>query len=393
MIPGTLFPIGSTVRQNALAANPYSIFEALQTHEPISYIPEFKLWFITRRADVLAVLGDPVTFTVESPHSLLEDTFGKMMLSTDGDEQYRLRYPFNAPFLPRAVRTSAVPAIESLAHELIDSFPKGQFNLVTAFSDPLALRTVTAVLGIPIEDFARFRGWYDDFARALGNFIRDANVRREGQRAAVEFAGYIAGHLKRLRSEPDESVLSQVLYDTPQTLTEREIKSAAMVIIFGGLETTSAMLSNTIWALLNHPEALDAVRRDNGLLSSAVEEALRWESPVQTCTRHLTRHATVQGVEIGAGETVQCMIGAANRDPAHFDHPEQFDIYRANAADHLAFAVGKHYCLGAALARLEGEIGLRILLERLPHLRLDPAHPTAPYGHEFRSPPALDVLW
>jgi cytochrome P450 len=252
---------------------------------------------------------------------------------------------------------------------------------------------VAAVLGLPIEDFPRFRAWYDDLAEALGNFMQNAEVRRRGQSAAAAFGRHTSNHLQRLLTAPDESVLSAVLHQTPQTLTEREIISAAMVIIFGGLETTSAMLLSTVWALLKHPAQFEAVRRDNRLTKMAVEEGLRWESPVQTCTRHLTRPATLQGLEIPAGETVQCMIGAANRDPAHFDHPDVFDIARPNAADHLAFAVGKHYCLGAALARLEGEIGLRILFERLPGLRLDPAHPSAPYGHEFRSPPELHVCW
>ncbi len=165
------------------------------------------------------------------------------------------------------------------------------------------------------------------------------------------------------------------------------------VIVFGGGETTAAMLANTLWALLIHPAQYAAVRTNPALLPQAIEEALRWEPPVQSCTRFVTRPVVVQGIALSPGEMVQCMVGAANRDPEHFTDPDVFEPSRANARDHLSFATGKHFCLGAALARLEGEIGLRLLLERLPGLRLDAARPISPQGHEFRSPPTLHVQW
>ena len=153
------------------------------------------------------------------------------------------------------------------------------------------------------------------------------------------------------------------------------------------------MLSNTVWALLSHPDQYESVCTNPDLLSQAIEEALRWEPPVQSCTRFVTRSVTVRSIELAAGEMVQCMVGAANRDPEHFADPDVFDLWRANARDHLSFATGKHFCLGAALARLEGEIGLRILFEHLPGLRLDQTRPSSPRGHEFRSPPTLYVRW
>ena len=130
------------------------------------------------------------------------------------------------------------------------------------------------------------------------------------------------------------------------------------------------MLGNTIWALLQHPAQLAALRADWSLLPNALEEALRWEAPVQTATRHVTRPTTLRGVNLAAGEVVQCILAAANRDAAHFAEPERFDIRRARAGDHLSFAIGPHYCLGAALARLEGQLGLCALFEALPNLRL-----------------------
>lgn len=387
------YPLGSRVRLADLSRNPYPILKELQTHEPLSWIPEQRLWFVTRRADMLAMLLDSASFTVVSPHSLLADTLGPTMLSTDGEAQRRLRQPFNAPFAPKQVQAHMTAAIAAQTNDLIDQFiSKKQADLKTDFADRLALWTVTSMLGLPIHDFPTFRGWFTDIAHALGNFTHDPAIRQRGQQAAAAFGVYARPHLERMRRSPDGSVLCSVLQSF-EPLTEEELLSAARVIIFGGLETTAAMFANTIWALLTHPEQFAAVRANPALLPQAIEEALRWEPPVQTCTRHVARPAIIQGVELEPGETVQCLVGAANRDPAHFSDPDTFDITRENARDHLSFAIGRHFCLGAALARLEGEVGLGILFERLPNLRLDPERPSAPVGHEFRSPPALHALW
>jgi cytochrome P450 len=315
------------------------------------------------------------------------------MLSTDGEAQRRRRQPFSAPFLPKAVRASMTATIRAQAQQLIDRFADaGRVELRESFADPLALYTVTAMLGLPIHDFAAFRGWFTAIADALGNFGKNAELRRRGRVAAAEFGAFASAQLLRLGEQPCDPVLGQV-WQAPWPLTETEAISAARVIIFGGLETTSALLLNTVWALLLHPEQWAAVQAEPGLLAGALNEALRWEPPVQTCTRHVTRPVQVQGVELAPGAVVQCMIGAANRDPAYFAAPDVFDIRRENARDHLSFGHGKHYCLGAFLAQLEGEIGLRSLLERLPGLELDPEFSAPPHGHEFRSPPRLTIRW
>jgi cytochrome P450 len=329
------------------------------------------MWFVTRRRHVLNVLLDEETFTVHSRVSLLEDTLGPMMLSRDGAEHSRMREPFEERFLPKAVHASCSALVEANAHSLIDQIAGStSADIVKAFSDPLAIATVTGVLGLPVD--RRIRTWYDAIAAALANFRRDRATRERGQAAALEFKSFIRAARPSL---PEEQL------------------SATLLIIFGGLETTSAMLSNTVWALLSHPNQLAFVRSNPELIRPAIEESLRWETPVQSCTRHVTRSVQLEGVALEPGDTVQCMIGAANRDPAFFPQPEVFDISRRNAGEHLAFARGRHYCLGAPLARLEGEIGLRILFDRLPDMRLDVARLSAPRGHEFRSPADLHVLW
>lgn len=386
------FPLGSRVQLETLSRDPYPVLKALQEHEPVSWVPEAQAWFVTRRADCLSILLDSATFSVASPASLLEDTLGQTMLSTDGTRQRQLRQPFNGPVAPKEVQVRMAAPITAYVHDLIDGFVgKGLIDLKTAFADPLALWTVLRVLGLPLDDFSTVRGWFTDIAHALGNFAREPHVRECGRAAASAFGAYAVAHLERLRREPDDSILAAVA--SSGGLSDEEILAAARVIVFGGLETTSAMLANTMWALLSHPVQHAAVCADPTLIPQAIEEALRWEPAVQSCTRFVTRPVVVQDVALSPGEMVQCMVGAANRDPQHFTDPGVFDLRRANARDHLSFATGKHFCLGAALARLEGEIGLRLLLERLPGLCLDPAWPSSPRGHEFRSPPTLHVQW
>jgi cytochrome P450 len=389
---GGRFPLGSRVRLEAMSRDPYPVLRVLQEQEPVSWVGELQTWFVTRHADCLAILLDGTTFSVASASSLLEDTLGQTMLSTDGARQRQLRQSFSRPFVPKGVQTHMAAPIVAYVHDLIDAFSaRGRADLKTAFADRLALWTVMTVLGLPIHDFPTVRGWFTDIAHALGNFTHDPQIRERGRAAAATFGAYVAPHLDRLRSDPDNSVLASVA--SSGELSDEEILAATRVIIFGGLETTAAMLSNTVWALLSHPHQYESVCTNPDLLSQAIEEALRWEPPVQSCTRFLTRSVTVRSIELAAGEMVQCMVGAANRDPEHFADPDVFDLWRANARDHLSFATGKHFCLGAALARLEGEIGLRILFERLPGLRLDQTRPSSPRGHEFRSPPTLYVRW
>ena len=386
------FLLGSWARLEDLSRDPYAVLKQLQEHEPISRIAELEAWFVTRRADIMAILLDSTTFSVASVGSLLEDILGQTMLSTDGARQRELRQPFNGPFSPKFVQAHMAAPIAAYAHRLIDGFSeRGEVDLKEAFADRLALWTVMTALGLPIHDFPTVRGWFTDIAHALGNFTHDPQIRERGRAAAATFGAYVAPHLERLRSDPDSSVLASVA--SSGELSDEEILAATRVIIFGGLETTAAMLSNTVWALLSHPDQYESVCTNPDLLSQAIEEALRWEPPVQSCTRFVTRSVTVRSIELAAGEMVQCMVGAANRDPEHFADPDVFDLWRANARDHLSFATGKHFCLGAALARLEGEIGLRILFERLPGLRLDQTRPSSPRGHEFRSPPTLYVRW
>lgn len=389
--PGA-FPLGTQITMAGLSANPYPFFQRMLVEEPVSWVGEIKMWLVARRADVQAILADPETFTVVSSKSVLRQILGRNMLTTDGQEQQALRRPFIHTFATKMIHQTMTTPVQARAEALVAGFSaNGYADLVTEFTDPLALAVLSAATGLPIEDYPSFRRWFQDFNAALGNFTADAEVAARGLAAKAAFAGYTHFHLERLRRAPDNSLLSELA--ARSELNEDEIADGLRVIFFGGIETTSALLSNALWALVSHPDALDKVHYNPEHLPNAIEEAFRWESPVQTCTRHLTRPATISGVSLEAGETVQCLLGAANRDPAYFENPENFEITRPNAGDHLGFGTGRHFCLGAALARLEARVGLGLLLTHLPGLRFASDYNDTPSGHEFRSPKNLRMVW
>lgn len=391
MDKSTVFPIGDRVQMRQQNIDPYPAFEDMLVHEPVSWIREIDMWYVTRRKDVLRILADTETFTVVSDTSLMRQAVGYNMLTTDGVEQARLRRPFISSFAPRGIRQSAEPFIASVARDLIESFASHDVvDIKAEFADIIAIKTIVDILGLNVGDYAQIRKWVFDFSQIMSNFAGDDAIIKQGQQSVQEFAVYVQSHLDALRNHPDDSLLGKMIHNPYHQLTDQELIDSARVIIFGGVETTSALIVNTLYCLLTHPEQLAAVRgnRDT-LVPNAIEEALRYESPVQTCTRHVLRDVEVAGVVLSAGDTLQCMLGAANRDSSQFKLPNQFDVYRDKADDHLAFANGKHFCIGAGLARMEANTSIRMLLDYFAHLRLAFPDEDMPIGYVFRSPHQL----
>ncbi|MEM7532622.1 MAG: cytochrome P450 [Chloroflexota bacterium] len=396
------FPIGAQVTLAQMAENPYPTFHQMLAHEPVSWVPAFNLWMVTRRDDAIEIMRDADLYTMEPiAHSTgsgqinpMEDTFGSMMLSLDGPPHKRIRDVFVEPYRPKHSRTFYTDLITEITTRLLDTIEQElaqteSIDLDKAFSDPLAIYTVVATLGFEVDEAAQFREWYDDFAVAIGNVEMNESIRTRGKRAMQQFRSLVLTQIETLKHTPNNSVLSQLIHNQSVQLTADELVANVALTFFGGVKTTSAMLSNTIWALLRHPEQLAQVQHTPALLANALEESMRWESPVQAAMRFPVRDIVLHGVPIQRGEKIYCMLGAANRDPAFYPASGDFDIHRPNANKHLGFAYGPHFCLGAPLARLEGMIGLSMLLERLSGLRLDVEQLAAPYGHEFRATPTL----
>ena len=381
-----------------LSADPYPMLAELRANEPVSWVPETGMWFVTRYDDVHAVLADFETYTVDTEHSIIRDMFGRHMMTLDGPEQVRHKKQCMPMFRPKDLADTVGSSVDERVTRLIEEFAGvGWVELRSQLARPLAVETVTEILGLPPNEVPRIAEWYDRFAKALANFARDPGIRSQGREASLGFAALVRSVLGAPDNDAPDSPLTESLLrrlaHTGDRLTDDEIVANALVIMFGGIETTEAQLCNTVWSLLSHPDQLAQVRSDHSLLDAAIEESLRWQPSVQSCTRHVTRAVALRGVEIAERDIVQCMLGAANRDPERFAEPDRFDIHRPNAREHLAFGSGRNFCLGAPLARFEIRTAIAALLERFPELGLDGNRPAVLSGYEFRKPVELWLTW
>ncbi len=388
------FPRGARITVEALAGDPYPLFHELRAAEPVTWVPALGMWMLTRRDDIVGVLADWERFTTDAPASTIRDIFGSHMLTTDGERQIRYKRRFIGPFRRGNLERNLLGAVRAVLDGLMDELeggPRRAADLRARLARPLSVRSICRVLGLPEPDGPRLLAWYDDFAAALENFTGDPEVRGRGKIAAREFGAYVTPFLQGQRPVPERSTIAELRTDA-EPLAEAEMVANLLIVLFGGIETTESAIASAIWAALSHrmPSRLPAEDADR--LDDVFEESLRWDAAVQSCTRFTTEPVEIRGVRIPAGETVQCMLGAANRDPAHFEDPDRFNPDRPNARDHLSFGAGRHFCLGATLARIEAREALARVF-RLPGLRLDPERPSRPHGHEFRAPPGVWVVW
>ena len=391
------FPVGSAVSPDSLSVDPYPIYARLRAEEPISWIESLNMWYVTRYEDVHAILMDNQAFTTAWQSSLIFDTFGAQMLTCEGGEHDRYRRPTQSSFSPGHVRSQLEAKIQACAQRLVDDLKAaGSADLRPRFAARLPIQVILNVFGIPAEAEAQMRRWYDSFERALSNFEQSAQVRSEAQQNVSECHEYLGRFMREAAASGGNRSLLDRLVNAPpdERLSDDEIRRNMLIIMFGGISTVEALILNSLWALFTHPRVRERVSADFSLIGRVIEETLRWLSPVQSATRHVTRDVIYKGVRLAQGDVVNCMLGAANRDPAQFPNANEFDIDRPNAQRHVAFATGVHSCLGFNLAKAEARIALRILLTELRDLRLaSGSGGAAPEGYEFRQPRAMQTEW
>ncbi|MHA5052157.1 cytochrome P450 [Streptomyces sp. SD15] len=381
------FPLGAATTLAELARDPHARLALLRAQEPVSWLPELDGWLVTRRDLALSVMRDAATFTVDDPRFSTAQVVGPSMLSLDGDQHTRHREPFTAPFRPRAVRDGFASFIERETDRLITALqPAGAVELRRAFAGPLAVAVVTQALGLVGTTAHTVLSWYDAIVQSVSDITA-------GHAAGPAGAAAYAQLRTAVEATVTDRDAASLLVSAAGQLNAPEVASNAAVLMFGGIETTEAMITNALLHLLQRPDQLALVQADPDLLDGAIEESLRLEPGAAVVDRYATRDTVLGPATIRRGDLVTVSLTGANRDPAVFPDPDRFDVRRENARLQLAFAHGPHYCLAAHLARLETRIALEGLLERLPALRLDPDRPTTPYGLVFRKPPTLHVLW
>ncbi|CAM5255510.1 cytochrome P450 family protein [Streptomyces narbonensis] len=355
-------------------ADPYPYYAKLRTSGPVHEVrmPDgYQFWLVVGHEEGRAALADPrlaKSPSVVGVRPPEEDVIGVHLLAADAPDHTRLRRLVTGVFTGRRVEALR-PRIERLTGELADAMePAGRADLVDAYAFPLPITVICELLGVPAEDRDTFRDWSNELVTPAGE---------DGYLGALQgFGGYLDGLIEDKRAAgPADDLLSGLIAaraEDGDRLSGPELRAMAYLLLIAGHETTVNLISNTVRNLLTHPEQLAALRADPDLLDGAIEESLRYDGPVETSTFRFTREpVTLGGTEIPAGASVLVAIGALDRDPARFPDPDRFDI-RRDTRGHLAFGHGMHYCLGAPLARLEGRIALRTLLDRFPRLELDP---------------------
>ncbi|MFC9439042.1 cytochrome P450 [Nocardia sp. NPDC057030] len=290
------------------------------------------------------------------------------MLVIDPPQHTRMRKPVAAAFTPRAIGRLR-DRVETVTAELLDALPSGgSADLISAFAAQVPIAIISEMLGFPDAEKQRFLNWGDQVTPLLDVGI-SWRAHRRALKAMEVMNDYFDQHIARLRRTPGDDIFSALV--SAGELNMFELKASASLLMGAGFETTVNLIGNGVVQLIDHPEQLARLRAEPELWPNAIEEILRFDSPVQTTARSVLCDLEIDGVELRAGDTVVLSLAGANRDPAVFAEPDRFDVGRANAKEHLSFSNGIHVCLGASLARMEGVYALQSLFDRFPDLQLD----------------------
>lgn len=340
------------------------------------------LWLLVRHADCRAVMQssrlsrDPrrsAAYAATRPFvagSALEQAAERFMLFNDAPTHTRLRQVVAAAFTPvaiRELRRSIARSCDELLAALPDDAP---FDFMRGFAQVLPIRVICDLLGLDPGDFDRTKAW-SDAASCVVEPLASRSDRAAGAQAVTELTAFLREQLARRRASPAGTVLDRMIdaQRTDPRFDDDELLANLILLFLAGHETTTNLLGNGLLALLDHPGQMDRLRRDPALLPPAVEEMLRYESPTNMVARIVVEPWNIGDVQVPAGDVLYCLVGAANHDPSVFDGPQRFDIGR-DPNPQLAFGGGVHYCVGAPLARLEGELAFAALLRRWPKLQL-----------------------
>ena len=362
----------------AVLSDPYPLFHRLRTEDPVHWEADLEFWALTRYADAVYALREDSLLSSAIHDSPRPGGVGlssaRWFVFLDPPRHTRLRALVHSAFTPQVVEGLRA-RIQAIVDELLDRAAEaGRLDLIADLGFPLPAIVIAELLGVPAEDRAQFRAWSADLA-AAGGLVRmaaDGAERLSRARAGgAALNAYFRDIIRERRRAPRDDLVSRLtgVQSAEGTLSEEELVDTCALLLFAGHETTTNLIGNGMLALLRHPDELSRLRADPSLIGSAVEELLRYDSPVQMRVRVARETVEIGGRRIAKGQRVLILVGAANRDPARFPDPDRLDIARPDNR-HLAFGHGIHFCTGAALARLEGAIAIRRLLRRFPRLEL-----------------------
>jgi cytochrome P450 len=376
-------------------ADPYPLYRRLRDEDPVHWDPYLHAWVVTRYADVVTVLHRYRAARTPAPERLAElrmdelspiaAVMVKQMLFLDQPEHGRVRRLASAAFTPRHVarlREHIRQITEALIDELVGS---GGFDVMSTLANPLPAIVTAEMLGVPTSDHEQLKFWSQDFAEMLGNFQHNPGRTQQVLRSVEEMVAYFGAAVAQESTKPTEGLINALVTAEVDgdRLTTEEIVANVIVTMVGGQETTTNLIGNGLLTLLRRPELIQRLRSEPALMPSAVEELLRFESPSQHTARLAPPGAVLGDREIPENAAVIAVMGAANRDPARFAEPDSVKLDREDNR-HVAFGWAAHFCFGAPLARIEGQLAFETLLSRFQSISLAP-------GEEIRWRPNLGL--
>ena len=365
----------------------YHYYHELREEDPVHWSEPLDCWILTRYDDVVTVLKDwrrlssvgQVSGLIDRMPEAQQMDLGPMrahfgvngLINSDPPQHTRLRTASQPPFLPAALEKLR-PEIQAIVDGLLDSVQdRDEFDMINDFAYLLPTTVIAKMLGVPIEDRSLFNKWVDEINSFLGTPRAEYDKALPAQKSLMELRQYYQDLREARRAEPREDMISwlNAAQDRGDIADDGEFLVTCVTLLTAGYETTMNLIGNSIHALLRNPDQLDMLRNDLSLIDGAVEELLRYESPVQRRVRTALEDVEIAGHRIRKGQLVVTLLGAANRDPKQFADPDRLDITRPNNR-HIAFGVSRHLCIGAPLARLEGHVAIPTILKRFPNLRL-----------------------
>ena len=364
-------------------ANPYPLFERLRTEAPVHWDPYLHAWVVTRYADVVTVLHHLSANRTPSPEQFaamglaelgpLAQVMVKQMLFMDAPDHTRLRGLASTAFTPARVEALRSHIQEILNNLLEPLLPAGQMDVIADLAAPLPAIVTAEMMGLPISDANQLKDWSADFAEVLGNFQHNPDRACRTLKCVEEMTSYFRDAVQKMRTDPREGLINALLTAEldGDRLTEEEIIANCIVTMVGGQETTTNLIGNGVLTLLRHPDQLERLQNDLTLIPSAVEELLRYESPSQHTARICREDTELGGQIIRKGQAVIAVMAAGNRDPERFPDPDRLDLGRTDNR-HLAFGWASHFCFGAPLARIEGQLVFEALVRRTANMVIAP---------------------
>ena len=402
-------PGKKVVFSDEILQDPYPTYARLHEEGPLHYLDvgnKWAVWSIFSHAECASIAKDPRLSAKRAKQMLLplplsrQSEFGELarMLSLwlifmDPPEHTRLRKLLNKGFSAAAVEDLR-PQVEVIVDQMLKPLQYGaEVDLMREFANPMPVRIILEMLGIPQELRDTFVDWSRAIAVFRGNPNRTVEEARAAQDALIELTEFFRTTVAERRRNKGNDLISLLIdiEEEGEVLTEEELYAQCIALLFAGHETTRNLIGNGMYTLLRNPREIAELREKPEMIRSAVEELLRYESPVQFTARVLKEDIEVCGQQLRKGWTVLCMLGAANRDPKQFREPNELDLKRLNN-QHLAFSAGLHFCIGAQLARLEGQIALRALVQRFPKMKLAGPRPEWASTFGFRGLKSLAVI-